>query len=157
MKVKTSQNQFYNQIRHSLMDNTCHDDNTKERRSGKRVLLSLEDLERGFFSVPCRSTGRIRIQGRGIASLISGQQCYDFFVNETWQSGLIWSRLWSKSASQIKTSNTLLVIQTEPSIPQPWILILSVVRYFHLYTLIGHLEKSSDCRLKLDFTEQEIR
>ena len=42
------------------------------------------------------------------------------------QSGLVWSRLWSKSASQIKTSDTLVIIQTEPTTAWHWILILSV-------------------------------
>ena len=28
---------------------------------------------------------------------ILGQDYYEFGVNETWQSGLVWSRLWSKS------------------------------------------------------------
>ena len=39
------------------------------------------------------TTGRIRIQGRGVASLISGQDYYEFGVNKMRQSGLVWSRL----------------------------------------------------------------
>ena len=35
-------------------------------------------------------------------------------VNEMWQSGLVWSRLWSKLASQIKTSDTLLSSKPSP-------------------------------------------
>ena len=71
-------------------------------------------------------TGRIRIQCRAIVGPISGQYYYEFGVNGTRQSGLVWSRLWSKSASQIKTSDTLVVIQTKPTIARHWILILPV-------------------------------
>ena len=51
---------------------------------------------------------------------------YEFGVNEMQQSGLVWLRLWSKSASQIKTSDTLVVIQTKPTVARHWILILPV-------------------------------
>ena len=60
------------------------------------------------------STGRIRIQCHDIVGLISGQDYYEFGVNKMWQSGLVLSRLWSKSASQIKTSDTLVVIKPSP-------------------------------------------
>ena len=85
-------------------------------------------------------TGRIRIQGQGIASSISGQQCYEFGVNETWQSGLVWSRLWSKSASQVKTSDTLVVIQTKPTIARHsefWFSLYWTSRLGCLWTLIS--------------------
>ena len=52
------------------------------------------------------NTERIRIQCQGIVGLISGQDYYEFGVNETWQSGFVCLRVWSKSASQIKTSDT---------------------------------------------------
>ena len=61
-------------------------------------------------------TGGIRIQCRATVGLISGRDYYEFGVNEMRQSGLIWSRLGCKSASQIKTSKTLVVVQTNPTI-----------------------------------------
>ena len=42
---------------------------------------------------PAVSTGRIRIQCRAIVGSISGQDYYEFGVNEMQQSGLVWSRL----------------------------------------------------------------
>ena len=72
-------------------------------------------------------TGCIRIQCHTTAGSISGQQCYEFGVSVTWQSGLVWSRLWSKSASQIKTIDTLVVIQIEPAVVWHGILIHPVV------------------------------
>ena len=79
------------------------------------------------YSLLLCNTGWIKIQCQAIVGLISGWNYYEFGVNETQQSGLVWSRLWSKSASQIKTSDTLVIIQTKPTLARHWILIHPVV------------------------------
>ena len=70
-----------------------------------------------------KTTGWFRIQCQAIVGSISRPDYYEFGVNEMQQYGLVWSRLWSKSASQIKTCDTLVVIQNKPNIAWHWILI----------------------------------
>ena len=73
-------------------------------------------MHTGWFRIQCQA---VQYQDKIIMNLV-------WIVNETWQSGLVWSRLWSKSASQIKTIDTLVVIQTKPGVAWHGILGLSV-------------------------------
>ena len=89
----------------------------------------------------CRVHPVYKVNQNSVSSLvgsISGQDYYEFGVNETWQSGLVWSRLWSKSASQIKTSDTLVVIQTEPTIAWHWFLIHPVLIYIKISLSVSY-------------------